>query len=113
MGRIRKDFIITAGDQRVITFPIKSTDPKEAKDLTGWTGNFVISTVGGTTPVLTVAMVLVTASEGTIKVTLTSTHTGTTLSSNTRYEAHIRLNDGTNDNTVEDVVYLFIRPKKV
>ena len=113
MGRIRKDFIITAGDQREITFPIKTTDPCAVKDLTGYTGNFVVTTVGGTTPVLTVAMTLVSATDGTIKVTLTSTHTGTTLSSNTRYEAHIRLNDGSNDNTVEDLIYLFIRPKKV
>lgn len=111
MSQLKKDILVTRGDVKEITFTIKDNQAGAVKDITGYTGTFRISLVGSSTEVLNKSMVLVVAASGTIKVTLSATDTGTTLSEG-RYECHIELNDGADDNTVDDVVYLKVRETK-
>lgn len=111
MGRLRKDHVITRGDLWEFTYPIKTEDPCAVKSLTGFTGSMIFTAVGSTTSVLTKAMTIVSASAGTIKISLSTTDTGTTLTAG-RFEAYIVLNDSTDDFTIEDTIFVLVREKK-
>ena len=108
MSRLQKPITITAGVPKVITFTIRNEQTGLVENLTGHTGVFeVADKISPTTSVLSVAMVLVVAASGTIKVTLSAANT-TTLGIGS-FTCQIQLNDGSDDVTVIDQPELSVR----
>lgn len=108
MSRLQKPIRLTAGVPKEITFTIKNQQTGLVEDLTNYTGTFeVADKISPTTSVLSVAMVLVSATSGTIKVTLSAANT-TTLGAGL-FTCQLQLNDGSDNNTVIDQPELLVR----
>ncbi len=108
MSRLQKPSILTVGVPDVLTFTIYDDVAKAVEDLTGYTGNCVIAnTINPTTSVLSVAIAIVSASAGTLSVTLSAANL-TTLGVG-RFTCQLQLSVGGLGNTVVDQHELIVR----
>jgi len=108
MSSLQKPSLLTVGVPDVLTFPIYDDVAKDVENLTGYTGNCVIANVlAPTTSVLSVAIAIVSATDGTLSVTLTGANV-TTLGVG-RFTCQLQLSVGGLANTVVDQHILIVR----
>ena len=108
MSRLQNPTILTMGVPDVLTFTIYDDVAVAVEDLTGYTGNCLIANkIAPTTSVLSVAIAIVSASAGTLSVTLSGANV-TTLGIG-RFTCQLQLSVGGLGNTVVDQHELIVR----
>jgi hypothetical protein len=110
MGRRINDEIITQGDERTFTFPLKSVDPYAVYPVTGKTFSMKISLFNSDTTVLTLTGSINDATKGWVDFTFTGAQTSALATD--RHEGHIIVNDGSKDITVRRPFYFRVRAEK-